>query len=140
MSILSDKWPVNISSNSKDCHFTFLMASFIAQKFLILINSFFFLLSLVLLVSHLKNLCLTEGHKYLLLFSFKTVIIGLTSVAQLFGHHPAKWKVTGSISSQGTCLGCHLFLTGACRRGSRLKFLPHIDVSLPLFLPLFPSH
>ena len=43
-------------------------------------------------------------------------------------------KVTGSIPSQGTCLGCRLGPQwGPCERQ------PHIDVSLPLFLPPSPS-
>ena len=39
-----------------------------------------------------------------------------------------------SIPTKGTCLGC--------RPGPQYRVLerqPHIDVSLPLFLPLFPS-
>ena len=46
----------------------------------------------------------------------------------------AKQRIAGSIPSQGTYLGCrpgHQW--GACKRQ------PHIDVSLPLFLPSFPS-
>ena len=43
-------------------------------------------------------------------------------------------RVAGSIPSQGTCLGPRLgSRCGPCERH------PHIDVSLPLFLPPFPS-
>ena len=60
----------------------------------------------------------------------------LTDVAQWIEHRPVNQKVTGSIPSQGTCLGC----------GAGPQFGAHeIDVSLtyqcslPLFLPPFPS-
>ena len=33
------------------------------------------------------------------------VSVALTGVAPWVGHHPANQKVTGSIPSQGTCLG-----------------------------------
>ena len=47
---------------------------------------------------------------------------------------PTKQKVASSIPSQGTCLGCRPGPQwGMCKRQ------PHIDVSLPLFLPPFPS-
>ena len=36
----------------------------------------------------------------------KGLTTALTGVAQLFGHHPGKQKVAGSIPGQGTCLGC----------------------------------
>ena len=46
------------------------------------------------------------------------------------------WKVTGSIPSQGTCLGFRPGLwLGMCKR-QWPKFLWHIDVFLPLSLPL----
>ena len=51
---------------------------------------------------------------------------------------PANQRVASLIPSQDTCLGygpdSHL---GACER--QLMFLSHIVVSLPLFLPSFPS-
>ena len=51
----------------------------------------------------------------------------LTGVAQMVGCHPAKQKVTNSIPSQGTGLGCgNVPSRGACERQ------PHIDASLPL--------
>ena len=43
-------------------------------------------------------------------------------------------SVTGSIPSQGTGLGCRPSPQQGVREGQ-----PHIDVSLPLFLPPFPS-
>ena len=42
-------------------------------------------------------------------------------------------SVTSSIPSQGTCLGCR---PGPQWRAHERQ--PHIDVSLPLFLPPFP--
>ena len=47
---------------------------------------------------------------------------------------PVNQRVTGSIPSQDTRLGCRPGpQLGACERQ------PHIDVSFPLFLPPFPS-
>ena len=43
-------------------------------------------------------------------------------------------KGPGSIPNQGTCLGC-----GPGPQLGAGKRQPHIDVSLPLFLPVFPS-
>ena len=58
----------------------------------------------------------------------------LAGVAQWTECQPANQRVTGSIPSRGTYPGC--------RPGPQLWVLerqPHIDVSLPLFLPPFPS-
>ena len=58
----------------------------------------------------------------------------LAGMTQWIERGPANQMVTGSIPSQGTCLGC--------RPGPQLGALerqPHIDVSLPLFLLPFPS-
>ena len=56
--------------------------------------------------------------------------MALAGVAQGMEHRPANQRVAGSIPSQGTCLGCHLGpQSGAQERQ------PHIDASLPLFLP-----
>ena len=51
---------------------------------------------------------------------------GLASVAQWIECRPVNQRVTGSIPSQGTCLGCG--------PGPQLRVherQPHIDVSLP---------
>ena len=47
---------------------------------------------------------------------------------------PVNQTVAGSIPSQGTCQGC-----GLGPWWGMLKRQPHMDVSLPLFLPPFPS-
>ena len=58
----------------------------------------------------------------------------LAGVARWIEHRPVRQRVAGSIPSQGTCLGCRPGPRwGACERQ------PHIDVSLPLFLPPFLS-
>ena len=61
------------------------------------------------------------------------MIYALTNEAQLGEHCPVKWKVISLIPSQGTCLGC--------RPGPQFGVYERqlIDVSLPLFLPPFPS-
>ena len=57
----------------------------------------------------------------------------LTGVAQWVGHPPADQKVASSVPGQGTHLGCRPDPgLEACKRQP-------IDVSLPLFLPPFPS-
>ena len=38
----------------------------------------------------------------------------MAGVAQLFGHHPANQKVTGSIPGQGTCRGCRFGPHSGC--------------------------
>ena len=58
----------------------------------------------------------------------------LAGEAQRIEHRPVNQKVTGSIPSQGTCLGC-----GPGPQLGEHDRKPHIDVSLPLFLPPFPS-
>ena len=65
--------------------------------------------------------------------------IALAGVAQWIEHWPANQKVASSIPGQGTCLGCWpgYWLGGV--RGNRLMSLSHVSVSLPLFLPPFPS-
>ena len=60
--------------------------------------------------------------------------VALVGVAQWVECGRLNRKITGSIPSQGTCLGC--------RPGPQLgahERQPHIDVSLPLFVPPFPS-
>ena len=57
----------------------------------------------------------------------------LAGVAQWTELRPAKWEVTGSIPSEGTCLGCR----PSPQLGAWEK--QPIIVSLPLFLPPLPS-
>ena len=57
----------------------------------------------------------------------------LAGVAQWIGRWPGNHRVTGSIPGQGTCLGCGL----GPQLGGGGERQPHIDVSLPLFLPPF---
>ena len=58
----------------------------------------------------------------------------LVGVAQWIECWPENQRVASLIPSQSTYLDCRLGLQlGACKRQ------PHIDVSLPLFLTLFPS-
>ena len=60
--------------------------------------------------------------------------IALPGVAQWIECQPANQRVSDWIPSQGTCLGCRPGpWLGMCKRQ------PHIDVSLPPFLPPFPS-
>ena len=64
----------------------------------------------------------------------KTKTLTLAGASQWIECWPANQRVASSIPSQGTCLGCgpgHQL--GVCKRQ------PHTDVSLPLFLPPFPS-
>ena len=64
----------------------------------------------------------------------------LANVAQLVGHHPIKQKVAGSIPGQGKSLGGRPGpRLGTCARSNRLMFLSHVDISLTLFLPPFPT-
>ena len=58
----------------------------------------------------------------------------LAGVAQWIEHWPMNQRVTGSIPSQGTCLGCQ----PGPQEGVQ-KRQPHVDVSCPLFLPPFLS-
>ena len=58
----------------------------------------------------------------------------LAAVAQWTENWPAKQRVAGSIPSQGTCLGCRPGPQWAAHERQ-----PHIDVSLALFLPPFPT-
>ena len=77
-------------------------------------------------------------HQWLLIY--KESQIALAAVVQLVRYHPAKRMVAGSIPGQGTCLGFRFHpQVRAPLRGNQWMFLSHIDVSLPLFLPPFPS-
>ena len=60
--------------------------------------------------------------------------LALASVAQWTECWPVNQRVTCSIPSWGTCLVCR----PGPQCGARER-QPHIDVSLPLFLPSFPS-
>ena len=58
----------------------------------------------------------------------------LAGVAQWIEYWPVNQRVAVLIPSQGTCLGC--------RPGPQFgahERQPHMDISLPLFLPPFPS-
>ena len=58
----------------------------------------------------------------------------LAGVAQWIECRPVKQRFASSVPSQAMCLGYRPGpLWGACGRQ------PHVDVSLPLFLPPFPS-
>ena len=66
-----------------------------------------------------------------LMIKINTAMAGVAKWTECW---PVTQRVTGSIPSQGTCLGCRPGPQwGAHERQ------PHIDVSLPLFLPPFPS-
>ena len=79
------------------------------------------------------------AHSSNMKISLKLYNYVLTSVAQLIGCQPVKWKVAGSIPIQGTCLGCGQVPGWGSVTGSQLMFLSQIDVFLPLFLPPSPS-
>ena len=64
----------------------------------------------------------------------KKIEPALAGIAQWIEWGPVNQRVTGSIPSQGTGLGCGPGpQSGACERQL------HTDVSLPLFLSPFPS-
>ena len=62
----------------------------------------------------------------------KILICALVGVGQWTECHPANQRVARSIPSRGTCLGC-----GPGSRLGMRERQPHIDVSPPLFPPLF---
>ena len=63
-------------------------------------------------------------------FLSRFIDAALAGVAQWIEHGPANGKVSGSIPSQGTCLGCEPGpRLGACKRQPS-----HVDISLPLLL------
>ena len=70
----------------------------------------------------------------MILIFFKKLILALASVAQWIECQPTNQRVTGLIPSQGTRLGC-----GPGPQHGVHKKQPYIGVSLPLFLPSFPS-
>ena len=61
-------------------------------------------------------------------------ILALAGLAQWIECWPVNQKVRGLIPSQGTYLGC-----GPGPQERTCERQPHIDVSLPLFLPPSPS-
>ena len=71
--------------------------------------------------------------------------MALPIVAQLVECPPAERKVASSIPGQGMCLVCEFVGSrfwagvGLHIRGNQSMFFSHINVSLPLFLPPFPS-
>ena len=64
----------------------------------------------------------------------QNVPIALAGVAQWTECWPLNQRVTGLIPSQGIGLGC-----GPGPWLEACQTQPHIDISLPLFLPHFPS-
>ena len=52
------------------------------------------------------NVCLNKLYGFHPRVSSKRKHCALTGVAQLVGHHPAKYMFAGSIPSQGMGLGC----------------------------------
>ena len=68
----------------------------------------------------------------------KSIKNSLTGVVQWSGCCLANQKITVSIPGQGTCLGCLARSPdGGIQEATNL--LSHINVSLRLFLPPFPS-
>ena len=61
-------------------------------------------------------------------------VLALGGVAQWIEHRLANQRVASLIPSQGTCLGCRPGPQQGVHKRQR-----HIDTSLPLFLPAFPS-
>ena len=62
----------------------------------------------------------------------KTGVLALAGVAQWIEQWPENQKVIRLTPNQGTCLGC-----GPGPQLGAHERQPHIDVSLPLFLPPF---
>ena len=70
------------------------------------------------------------------------VLVTLAGVAQWIECQPVNWNTAGSNPSQGIWLGCGPGSSWGRVRGNwsmYLLYLSHIDASLPLFLPPFPS-
>ena len=62
-----------------------------------------------------------------------TMSVALAGMAQWIECWTAKQKVAGSIPSQDMSLGC-----GPAHQWGECERQPHIDASLPVFLPPFP--
>ena len=86
-----------------------------------------------LLLSHLLEL--SSSHRLGKASSHKTPLLALAGVGQWIERRPANQSIAGLNPSRGTCLGCR---PGARGWGVRDR-QPHIDVSLPVFLPHFVS-
>ena len=71
---------------------------------------------------------------YVKYISIKKYWGALAGVAQWIECRPMNQGVSSSIPSQGTCLGC-----GPGPQEGERERRPHIDVSVPLFFPPFPS-
>ena len=84
--------------------------------------------------AEILNTSSTMCKMHLVKVSIKNTNLALAGVAQWIERQTAKQRITGSIPSQGTCLDCR----PGPQWGARER-QPHIDVSLPLFLPPFPS-
>ena len=65
--------------------------------------------------------------------------MALTGVAQLVGSHPTKQKVEVHFLVRAHAWVLGQVPSGGHARGNQWMFLSHIHVTLPLFLPLFPS-
>ena len=76
------------------------------------------------------------SQKSLWLYHLETTTVALVGVAQWIEPWPVNQRVTGWIPSQGTCLGCR---PGPQWQGVVHARQPHIDLSLPFFLPPFLS-
>ena len=63
----------------------------------------------------------------------------LADVARWTECRPANWKVAGSICSRAHAWVAAQVPSWGPARGSQSMYLSHIDISLPLFLPPFPS-
>ena len=62
----------------------------------------------------------------------------LASVTQLVGHHPTNQKFLFLARAHASVVGS-VPPFGVCMKGNQSMFLSCTDVSLPLFLPPFPS-
>ena len=75
-----------------------------------------------------------KTHVSYFIMKIKILNFALAGVAQWIERWPENQRVTHSIPSQVTCLGC-----GPDSWWGPRASQPHTDVSLPLLLPPFPS-
>ena len=94
----------------------------------------------VMMVSPLRSL-IRSAIVYVYIFiskehcvNIKSHKLALSGVAQWIECQPENQRVSGSVPNEGTCLG---FEPGAQEETPKKQ--PHADVSLPVFLLLFPS-